>query len=114
MLEAHQEQATVKSASETVSADAYRVERDLYLKQFGNNVRRARTAGQRGISQEQLAAISGLHRTEIGKIEQGTANPRLTTLLILADALGVTIDRLVDGLGVPVERTPAPSIRRRQ
>ncbi len=44
-----------------------------------------------------------MHRTEIGKLEQGPVEPRLTTLLIHADALSVTIDGLVAGLAVPVE-----------
>jgi hypothetical protein len=35
-------------------------------------------------------------------------DPRLTTLFILADGLGVTIDELLTGLWVPVERKPSP------
>jgi transcriptional regulator with XRE-family HTH domain len=93
---------------------AYKSELSRYLKAFGGNVRRLRTADERGISQEQLAGMTGLHRTEIGKIEQGLVEPRLTTLFILADALGVSIDELVAGLWVPEQRKPAPHTRRRQ
>jgi len=71
--------------------DAYAVELARFRKGFGANVRRLRRAGEGACSQEVLAERAGLHRTEIGKIEQGTVEPRLTTLVILADALGVTL-----------------------
>lgn len=86
--------------------DSYKAELTSYLNQFGENVRRLRIAKRR-ISQEGLADASRLHRTEIGRIEQGNVEPRLTTLVILADSLGVGLDDLVAGLPVPVERKPA-------
>jgi transcriptional regulator with XRE-family HTH domain len=86
--------------------DAYKAELAAYLDAFATNVRRLRL--RRRISQEMLSAITGLHRTEIGRIEQGVVEPRLTTLVILADALGVTLDDLVAGLRVPLERRPSP------
>ncbi|HEV7163534.1 MAG TPA: helix-turn-helix transcriptional regulator [Solirubrobacteraceae bacterium] len=91
------------------TADAYKAELARYLKGFGANVRRVRLT--RKASQEVLAHYTGLHRTEIGKVEQGVVEPRLTTLVILADALGVTLDELVAGLWVPVERKPSPHAR---
>jgi transcriptional regulator with XRE-family HTH domain len=86
--------------------DAYRSERASFLTGFAGNVRRFRA--KRGLSQEQLSDISGLHRTEIGKIEQGAVEPRLMTLLILAHSLEVSLDDLVQGLGTPEERKPRP------
>jgi transcriptional regulator with XRE-family HTH domain len=62
-------------------------------------------------SQEALCHRTGFHRTEIGKIEQGLVEPRPTTLVVLADALGVTLDDLVNGLWVPTERKPSPQAR---
>jgi transcriptional regulator with XRE-family HTH domain len=56
------------------------------------------------LSQERLADITGLHRTEIGKIEQGQVDPRLMTLHLVAHALGVTLDDLAKGLPVPPQR----------
>jgi transcriptional regulator with XRE-family HTH domain len=86
----------------------YKDELARFLEGFGANVRRLRMAKSPRCSQERLSEATGLHRTEIGKIEQGTVEPRLTTLFILADGLGVTIDELVAGLWVPVERRPSP------
>ena len=88
--------------------DAYKDELARFLEGFGANVRRVRAAKHPPYSQERLSDATKLHRTEIGKIEQGLVEPRLTTLLILADGLGVTIDELVAGLWVPVERRPSP------
>ena len=88
------------------TVESYKAELALYLKGFGANVRRARLS--RNVSQEALSLYTGLHRTEIGKVEQGIVEPRLTTLVILADTLGVTLDELVAGLEVPVERKPSP------
>jgi len=88
--------------------DAYKAEMARFLAGFGANVRRVRLAKRPRCSQEQLSYTTGLHRTEIGKIEQGAVEPRLTTLLILADGLSVGIDELVTGLWVPEERRPSP------
>ena len=92
--------------------EAYKAELASYLKGFGDNVRRLRTAKKPGFSQERLSSATRLHRTEIGKIEQGDVEPRLTTLVILAESLGVTVDELVEGLPVPAERKPSPQARR--
>lgn len=89
--------------------EAYKAELATFLEGFGANVRRVRLAKTPRCSQERLSDATGLHRTEIGKIEQGIVEPRLTTLLILADGLGVSLDDLVAGLWVPVERRPSPN-----
>lgn len=88
--------------------DAYKAELARFLEGFGTNVRRVRIAKRPRCSQEQLSDITRLHRTEIGKIEQGAVDPRLTTLVILADGLSVSVDELLAGLWVPAERRPSP------
>jgi transcriptional regulator with XRE-family HTH domain len=87
--------------------EAYKAELAKFLKGFGANVRRVRTGKSPRCSQERLSHTTRLHRTEIGRIEQGTVEPRLTTLVILADGLGVTIDDLLADLPVPIERRPS-------
>jgi transcriptional regulator with XRE-family HTH domain len=90
------------------TTDAYKAELARFLEGFGANVRRVRVAKRPTFSQERLSHATRLHRTEIGKIEQGAVEPRLTTLFILADGLSVTIDELLAGLWVPLERRPSP------
>ena len=50
---------------------------------------------KRGWSQEELAFESGLHRTYISGIERGARNPTVLVLGKLAEALGVSPDRLL-------------------
>jgi transcriptional regulator with XRE-family HTH domain len=86
----------------------YKAELARFLEGFGANVRRVRGTKRPQVSQERLCHITRLHRTEIGKIEQGLVEPRLATLYILANGLEVTIDDLLTGLWVPTERRPSP------
>jgi transcriptional regulator with XRE-family HTH domain len=84
----------------------YTAERKAYLEAFSANVRRLRD--ERGLSQADLHELADLHRTQVGRMEGGDAEPRLMTLVIIADALGVKLDDLVAGLPVPKERRPPP------
>ena len=54
---------------------------------LSKHLRRERSL--RGLSQEQLADICGLHRTYIGGIERCERNITVSTLERIADALGV-------------------------
>ena len=54
---------------------------------FGDTVREVRR--QKGLSQEKLAELSGLHRTYIGGIERGERNISLMNILYLAKALDI-------------------------
>jgi len=60
---------------------------------LGQAVRDLRSA--RGVSQEDLAHLSGMHRTYLGGIERGTRNPSFTNLARLADALEVRPSELL-------------------
>ena len=63
---------------------------------FGAELRAARL--RRGLSQDDLADVSGLHRTYIGGIERGERNPSLTNIARLADALDMRFAELLEGL----------------
>jgi transcriptional regulator with XRE-family HTH domain len=63
------------------------------LKRFGDKVRELRI--KKGLSQEQLAELSGLHRTYISSLELGKRNVSLINIFVLAKALGVTPDKLL-------------------
>lgn len=55
---------------------------------FGHRVRDLRQA--RGLSQEKLAEIAGLHRTYVSSLERGQRNIGLDNILALAAALEVS------------------------
>ena len=57
-------------------------------KLVGGNVRRIRR--KKGLTQEQLAEISGFSQQYISGLEQGRRNPTVVTLYELASALGVS------------------------
>jgi transcriptional regulator with XRE-family HTH domain len=86
---------------------AYGADGDHILRQFGANlgVLRASTS----LSQEKLAEKANLHRTYIGKLEGGKTEPGMFALMILADALGVPVGRLVDDLPRPKARKLRPA-----
>lgn len=66
---------------------------------FGLRVRQLRE--QRGLSQEALAELAGLHRTYVSSIERGQRNVGLDNILRLAAALDVPASSLfedVDGV----------------
>lgn len=50
---------------------------------------------QRGISQERLADLAGLHRTYVGSVERGERNVSIDNIEKLAAALGVAVADLV-------------------
>lgn len=61
---------------------------------FGEAVRRRRQGLK--LTQEDLAELSGLHRTYVGGIERGERNVSLLNLLVLARALRVSPGDLLD------------------
>jgi transcriptional regulator with XRE-family HTH domain len=63
---------------------------------FGANLRRCRKRAR--LSQEEVAARAGLHRTEIGYLEQGKRKARIDTLVKLSAAVEAPIDELLAGI----------------
>jgi transcriptional regulator with XRE-family HTH domain len=90
--------------------DAYQTERTALLKAFGATLRQLREA--RFDSQEELADAASLHRTHVSYLERGGREPSLSTLLILSEALDVSINRLTQGLSIPTERRAPPHSKR--
>jgi transcriptional regulator with XRE-family HTH domain len=56
--------------------------------QFAENLRERRARA--GLSQEALADVCDLHRTEISLLERSKRSPRLETIVILARGLGLS------------------------
>jgi transcriptional regulator with XRE-family HTH domain len=75
--------------------DGRNADREVNRK-LGRNLWLARRRA--GYSQEALGALCGLHRTEIGFIENGERLPRVDTLLKLSGALDVGVEKLLDGI----------------
>lgn len=71
------------------------VERQELLK-FGLKIRELRTI--KGLSQEDLADLAGLHRTYVGGIERGERNVAFLNIVKLAKALEVSLSDLMRGL----------------
>ena len=65
----------------------------------GTNLKRIRQ--EKGLTQEQLAEVSGFSQQYISGLEQGRRNPTIVSLYELATALGVSHMELVlpDGEG---------------
>lgn len=61
---------------------------------IGARIREAREAA--GLTQEQLAEATDLVRNTIGNVEQGHYSPRLDSLIMIADAVRVPLEQLVD------------------
>ena len=53
----------------------------------------------KGLSQEGLAKISGVHRVTIARIESGKISPNVCTLEKLSSALKVTVGELIERAG---------------
>jgi transcriptional regulator with XRE-family HTH domain len=66
-------------------------------RQFGSNLRTRRVAA--GWSQQELSDRCELHLTEISRLENGRRNPRLDTIVKLADALQIAPGELLAGAG---------------
>ena len=67
---------------------------DNILDRIGLNITLLRE--ERGLTQEKLAALAGLHRAYIGQIERAEKNLGLKNLEKIANALKVSVRVLVD------------------
>jgi transcriptional regulator with XRE-family HTH domain len=72
---------------------------------FGRRVRQLREA--RGLSQDALARATDVHATMIGRLERGAREPRLSTILRVADGLAVEPGELINDLDDGAEEDKA-------
>lgn len=69
---------------------------------FAANLRKARSV--KGLSQEALAELAGLHRTYVGSVERGERNIAVDNMERLAKALGYQLYELLK-LQIPDDTT---------
>jgi transcriptional regulator with XRE-family HTH domain len=67
------------------------------LHEFGARIRSLRTA--RGLSQEQMAELTGFHRTYIGMVERGERNISLANIGVFADRFDMSVSELFNFYG---------------
>jgi transcriptional regulator with XRE-family HTH domain len=70
--------------------------KDAIRKNFGTRIRELRLAT--GMTQEAFADYCGFARTYMSRVETGGANPSLDAIKTLADALGVELSELFNGI----------------
>lgn len=66
------------------------------LEKFGQKVREERL--KQNLSQEELAAKAGVHRTYIGMIERAEKNITLGNMEKIAKALNIKLSELIENL----------------
>jgi transcriptional regulator with XRE-family HTH domain len=84
---------TIAPATSEASRRATRLTRDL--RRVIRDLKAAREA--RGLSASQVADTIGVHRSVISKFENQTSDPKLSTLLRYAHAVGVDLELKVSG-----------------
>lgn len=68
----------------------------IILENFGRKVRAERLKQE--LSQEELAAKAGVHRTYVGMIERAEKNITLLNISKIAEALNISISELTEGI----------------
>ena len=66
----------------------------ILIEEFGKRIRQLRT--ERNLSQEQLAELTGFHRTYIGMIERGERNPSLSNVGVFARSFQLSLSELLE------------------
>lgn len=69
-------------------ANVNKTRNDHYLKAFGENLRKIRI--KKGLTMMQLAFDADIEYSQIAKIERGVSNTTISTVQLLATALGIS------------------------
>lgn len=80
-------------------------ERRAVCGRFSQNLRRIRL--ERELSQEDMARLCDIHRTEVSALERGRREPRISILVKLSSVLDVPIEDLLEGIGWTPTDLPA-------
>jgi len=64
------------------------------LKRLGKRIAELRT--EKGLTQNNIADLCDIERSNIARIEAGNTNPTYLTLLKIANALNISISELLD------------------
>jgi transcriptional regulator with XRE-family HTH domain len=67
---------------------------EIALQKFGENLRKIRKAKK--LTMQQLAFAADIELSQVHRIEKGKTNPTVTTVLLLADALGISPTKMFD------------------
>ena len=77
--------------AETIYEDGelIRTEKPAAFTMVGNAV--AAVRARKGLSQKELSELTGIDQSDLSRIERGIANPSVSTLYRIAQALGATL-----------------------
>jgi transcriptional regulator with XRE-family HTH domain len=84
------------NSEKTASKNQRRRSTQEILYELGERIRTNRKG--KGMSQEGFADFRGLHRTEMGLLECAKTIPRLDTLLLVSQHLGLSVSDLLQGI----------------
>lgn len=76
-----------------ITNSSYTMTENILLK-LGSNIKKIRQ--ELGLSQEELADLTKLHRTYIGGVERGERNIGIINLAKIANSLGVPLTKLLN------------------
>lgn len=65
-----------------------------YISKLGRRIKKLRT--DRGLTYTEVSVRCGIDEGNIRRLERGDTNPTITTLLKIADGIGVKLSELID------------------
>ena len=81
--------------AETVYGEGETISESPALEQIASSAV-AKGRAEKGLSQKQLASLTGIDQSDISKMERGLANPSVSTLNRIAKALGGKLSIQID------------------